>query len=206
MRRFAASLCWVVFHVVGLGAAHADSVVFDFESQPLKVNVTTMVMEKDGLVATITRSGIPFRAGTSNWGTQVLNPWNEIGGVYLDDPFIVDFSVPISSAMVGMGDSGGDMDYLSLEAYSEPGGTGTLLASDSAVLTPVGSQFSFLTLSVEAASIRSLAMVGGSYDYPNSVVYDNLTVTPIPEPATLVVLGTGAAGLLLCVRRRRRNG
>ena len=35
----------------------------------------------------------------------------------------------------------------------------------------------------------------------NFVVYDNVTVTPVPEPATLAALGLGAAALL---RRRRR--
>ena len=35
----------------------------------------------------------------------------------------------------------------------------------------------------------------------NFVVFDNVTVTPVPEPATLVALGLGAAALL---RRRRK--
>ena len=101
-----------------------------------------------------------------------------------------------------MGDYGEDTDTLILEAYSELGGTGTLLASSTFVLTP-GSSFSFSTLSVAASGIRSVRFIGGSPDFPNSVFYDNLTVTN--QPATLLLLGTGLAAVGAAGKRRRKK-
>ncbi len=50
----------------------------------------------------------------------------------------------------------------------------------------------------------------GSYIYENSngATANNgtFTVTPVPEPASLLVLGTGVLGLALVMRKRRRAG
>jgi len=185
-----------------------DPIQFGFESIP-RTDRTSLTLEEDGLTATITRSGIVFRLSynanyPSELGNQALSPWNDIGGVYVDNPFIVDFSTPITGASVAMGDSGGDGDNLLLRAYSGPGGSGTLLDVDTGSLPGGGSQFSYATLSVAGDSIQSLAMIGGVSQYPNSVVYDNITVTPIPEPSVLAALGMAGMGLVMFVRRQRR--
>lgn len=193
------------------GRAPAASVTFDFESEPAEENVTSMLLVKDGLALTITRSGITFRVGQRigfppSWGTQALSPWDTQGSAYRPEPFILDFSTPITSATIDMGDFGEDQEVLTVEAYSGLGKTGALLDTDSRTLIPVGKQFDFFTLSVAANSIGSLAVVGGGQTYPNSVFYDNITVTPVPEPTSLASLGFSlllGTGIVLAGRWRR---
>lgn len=205
--------------------ARADTVNFDFESQPATFTsppqgtrpgaLTSLTMSMSGLSVTITRPGSQFdivdnsgnQAGKpASYGSRSLDPFFDSSS---NTPFIANFSQNVTSVSIDMGDYGGDIDNLVLEAYSGANGTGTLLASATGVLIP-GGGFDTMTLSVTAPGIMSLRFVGGSPSFPNSVFYDNLNVTfspqtSVPEPATMVLLGTGLAGLCGAVRRRRNK-
>jgi hypothetical protein len=194
-------------------------VIFDFEeldptfdfSDGREGELTSLISVKSGITIEI------FREDNNNFDTRDndANPFyefdvEELGkfeSVSLDpfiDPFsansafIVNFSIPVSSVSVTMGDSNsnltgdgpGDDEAFILEAYSLANATGTLLDSDGATLdnpsTPPPIEFGpSVTLFVAATGecIRSILMEGGSQnpdqpDQPrnNSVIYDNIIV------------------------------
>jgi hypothetical protein len=55
---------------------------------------------------------------------------------------------------------------------------------------------------VEFDSLHLYAMKNGSYTVPRGMI-DNLTYAPVPEPASIAVLGLGAAAI--AARRRRKS-
>ena len=185
--------------------AQAVPIVFDFEAEtatspPSTGALTSLAIVESGLTATITRPGSAFDIEDTNslgfppsFGTRSLDPFSDASSA---TPFVVDFSSPILSMSLAMGDAGGDTDDATLAAYSGPGGTGTLLDSASG---HYGGEFpvNVLTLSVAASGINSVVFIGGSPSFPNSLNYDNITVETsnefgaVPEPSTVALLGLG---------------
>lgn len=81
---------------------------------------------------------------------------------------------------------------------------GSLVASDSLTISDLGGRdnIAFATLSVDGAEFDSLqlyATLGSEYSGPRILV-DNLTITSVPAPSAMALLGLGALG----VSRRRR--
>jgi hypothetical protein len=214
----------LVVFLLATGNAQAD-IVFGFEDQTATSgfnptshpgSYTSLTETVSGLTLTLTRQGVTtvgrfdiFDTTTSPssfpsvWGTRTLDPFFDTSNT----SFVANFSSPISSFKLSYGDFGGDSDTASIMAFSGPNGTGTLLASNTDVYGTQSLPDQFDTFGVTAQGIRSVVFIGGSPSFPNSVYYDNLTVTQspttIPEPASLTLLGLGVAGLALRSWRRR---
>lgn len=82
--------------------------------------------------------------------------------------------------------------------------TGNLLAVGT--FTPTSRTFTFFSISFSGTA-RSI-LVNSSDENRDSLHFDNMTfanVNPIPEPTTMLLLGTGLAGLSVAIRKRRNK-
>ena len=160
---------------------------FDFESLDTTSGgaLSSLTLTSGPVTMTLTRgTGAHFDIidlsvadGPPSWGLRSLDP-NQIGSYDLGLEFIADFPTPICYFHIEFGDYDQDEDTLVLNAWSGPGGTGTLL--DSASVFWSGSrtfpgQVGRGTVSGGTGSIRSVTFVSTG-PYNNSVYYDNITI------------------------------
>ena len=198
--------------------ALGDTVNFNFEtlSTTSGGSINTLGTSAGGLTLTLSRPGSSFDivdftgAVPASFGARTLSPFFHQDS---NTPFLANFSSAISSLSIDMGDFGGvdaDLDTLTMIAYDALDGGGNIIST--ATTTCCGGAdpvFVFTTLTISGAGIRSVRFIGGAGSTPNSVYYDNITATfgpaPVPEPATMMLLGTGLIGVAAEFRRRRNS-
>jgi hypothetical protein len=173
-------------------------------------------MSSGGVTATIYRSNASHRFDIMDnlgrpvsWASKSLAPaggWNTPGALP-QDWFVVDFSKPITSFSIGFGDYGpsDDDSPVELRAYTGLGGSGALVGSDSDTWLASDAFSLFKTVSYTGGAARSVLFQSDG-PYEQSLFWDNIEVTAIPEPVTLWPAGLGVLGLGIIRRTRPRIG
>ncbi len=120
---------------------------------------------------------------------------------------VVNFTNPVRDASISFGDFAGDDDgSVVLTAWSGLNGTGTNLGTVSipypASLTLANGNSAIRTLTAPFFGIQSFTILSGG-PFPGTMFFDNVAATAVPEPASMILIGTGLAGL--AARRRSRR-
>ncbi len=200
----------VIAAAAPLSRVRAGSVLLDLEDQSTTAAgaLSSLSLSGGGVTATITRPNAGFgivdlsgSSGTIAFGARSLAPADSTS----PSPFVMNFSQLLSSISVTMGDFGGDTDSLRLRAFSGADGNGNVIGTDAMTLIAVDNTFSFKTLVVNGAGIRSAEVFGGA-DGLNSVIYDNFAATTgainaVPLPSAIGVFPLAAATAAIAARR-----
>jgi len=136
----------------------------------------------------------PFPA---SWGTTCLDPFYNTEETY----FRMRFATPITSFSIEAGDYGADDDTLRIFAYEGDDYDTAKVAESSAAYSGNIALGEIVVGSVSSNTpFKSVYFAGTSVSNFNSLYFDNVRVTPVPEPASMLAL----AGALALLRRRAR--
>jgi hypothetical protein len=189
-------------------SAASAATVFNFETLPA-ASGASLSQTVGGITLTVTTEGggnaeirnLSSFSIVPVWGSRTLSPF-----LNTSSALILTFSAPIDSISVEFGDFGADSDTnFLMQGYSGANLGGALLGSTNSPtwgLADIQSNPASVA-TLNAAGMQSIRLIGGSTGFPNSLFYDNITVTEsgIPEPGTYA-LTAGALLALAAVRRR----
>ncbi len=188
--------------VVFGAAAFSSAAVFNFETLATG-NIGAFSLTDSGVTANF--GGVAHRVddmGSSapvGWLSRSLLP-----NLFLSNHMTVDFSSGQSSVGFQFADFGSDDDLMHLVCYDGAGLTGNIVGSAAVFYganlsapNDVGTIF----VSTSGGPILSVDIWEDGATGQNDIYIDNLTVAPVPEPATVSVLVLGLAALL---RRKKQ--
>jgi len=174
----------------------AQAAFFDWETAALGTT-NSLSQTNDGITATATSSTGGFLVYDNGayfpaFGNRSIWPDAGAGNFGV---IRIDFTQWMTSVSVWGGDNGADDDgNAMLMAYDN---TDTIVSSH---MLNYGLNNQPINLVANAPVIAYITLSSGG-DNPNSLMWDNISASPVPEPATMALLGLGAVALY---RQRRR--
>jgi len=190
-------------HLVGLGLNAADFATVGFV---VPITDPAVVNTIGGLQITASNGAGAF-AGSGGAGFGGTMPINGFAKVCLFGPCsasVQNLAVPLN--VIGAGGIGSAMAAVNITVIGAPWTTGTAAVGTVTVmggvspLSNTGAPSGVVTLVTPAFVSTSLAT-----SFPVVPVFGVLTLHFVPEPGTLVLLGSGIAGLLAFGRNRARK-
>ena len=193
--------------VVGLGAFSGSETVIDFESIASGEAITTQFLA-DGV--TFSNNGL-FGVTDSSITTQFPSGGSVVAGNFVVDPVlglvcctdavIAEFSSTITR--VGFDIASGGSDDTTITAFVFSGGSPTATGTFTFTASPV-MFFGLEDLSgIDGIAFQVLTQNPGAFAM-NNFRFEG-SVAPIPEPSTMILMGSGLVGLIWHNRRRKKE-
>ena len=176
---------------LGFHSSHAAEVRFDFEDQGATCGgdiwglLPHLQLQRGNFRVDISRpksnfdvndnanSSDRYKIEAPSWGARCLSLWSANPN---PAPLTLNFSRLVEAFEVDIGDCGEDEDFLQVEAWSGPNGSGTRLAAAESGLAAGETVFGFQAMRVAAPRIASITIRGGNETHSQSIYVDNFVI------------------------------